>query len=363
MFTKITISLLLTVVSMGTVIHAQSKGTIAYELRMDTVVVDPVTGEWPDMTWIHFLENAGYNVIKMFNTSLSTAEQATLDTLNNADLVILGRSVPTVYLGGNSVDDKKAWNGITKPLLTGNMWALRSTRLNWFNTTAITTQADSGTVYNATIEIPADPAFKDLATTSGPIPWVIGPVDMLDTEDGGNGFVLAKTENVPNRVLFVRFDPYEEFYPGAGEWPEHYRTYIGNGRDASSAPPFNYFPFTEESKTVLLAEVANLIALGGGTSVGGRGNATTPSTFVLAQNYPNPFNPTTKIAYAVPTATRVLLEVFDVLGRKVATLVDETRQVGEFSVDFDASSLVSGVYMYRMTTPNTSITKKMTLVR
>ena len=350
---------------MGTVIHAQSKGTIAFVLRMDTVVVDPVTGEWPDMTWIHFLEDAGYDVIKLDTLFLAEdpTSQETLDTLNNADLVIIGRSVPTVTLGSTYPADKAAWNGITKPLLTGNMWALRSTRLNWFNTTAITTQGDSSSVFNATIEIPADPAFKDLTTTSGPIPWLIGSVDMLDTEDAGNGFVLAKTENVPSRVLFVRFDPYEEFFPGAGEWPEGYRSYLGNGRDASSLPPFNYFPFTEESKTVLLAEVANLIALGGGTSVGGRGNATTPSTFVLSQNYPNPFNPTTKIAYAVPAATKVLLEVFDVLGRKVATLVDETKQVGEYSVDFDASSLVSGVYMCRMTTPNTSIMKKMTLVR
>jgi hypothetical protein len=363
MFTKITISLLLTAVSMASVVHAQSKGTIAFELRMDSVVVDPVTGEWPDMTWIHLLEDEGYTVMKMFTTSLSTAEQATLDTLNNADLVIIGRSVPTVYLGGNDAADRTAWNGITKPLLTGNMWAMRSTRLNWFNTTAITTQGDSLSVLNATIEIPADPAFKDLTTTSGPIPWAIGSIDILDTEDAGNGFLLAKAENVPSRVLFVRFEPFEEFYPGAGVWPEGYRSYIGNGRDASSAPPFHYFPFTEESKTVLLAEVANMIALGGGPSVAVRGNATTPSTFVLSQNYPNPFNPTTKIAYAVPTATRVMLEVFDVLGRKVAILVDETKQAGEYSVDFDASSFVSGVYMYRMTTPNTSITKKMTLVR
>jgi hypothetical protein len=138
---------------------------------------------------------------------------------------------------------------------------------------------------------------------------------------------------------------------------------MGNGRDASSLPPFDYFPFTEESQKVLLAEVARMVALGGGPTVGVRENANLPSTFVLSQNYPNPFNPTTKITYAVPTVTNVRLEVFDVLGRKVATLVNETKQAGEYSVDFNASRLVSGVYMYHMTTPKTSITKKMILVK
>jgi hypothetical protein len=363
MFAKKTVSLLLMVLCMATVIHAQSKGTIVFALRMDTVVVDPVTGEWPDMTWIHLLEDVGYDVIEIYPTSLSTAEQATLDTLNNANLVIIGRSVPTVYLGGNSADDKIAWNGITAPILTGNMWAMRSSRLNWFNTTSIDSYIDDSTaVYNATILITDDPVFEGL-DTSTPVPWAIGLIDALGTTDGGGGLVLAAMENAPNEVLYVRFEPEEEFYPGSLDFPAGPRTYIGNGRDASSAPPFNYFPFTEQSKKVLLAEIARMVLLGGGPAVGVRENATTPSAFVLSQNYPNPFNPTTKIAYAVPTATKVRLQVFDVLGRKVATLVDETKQAGEYSVEFDASRLVSGVYMYQMTTPKTSITKKMVLIK
>jgi len=361
MFTRKSLSLLLMVFCMATVIHAQSKGTIVFAIRPD--LIDPATGEQPDMTWVHVLENEGYNVIQFYNASLSTAEQATLDTLNNANLVIIGRSVPTLTLGGSNAADKIAWNGITKPILTGNMWAMRSSRLNWFNTTSINSYVtDSTAVYDATILIPDDPVFQGL-DTSTPVPWATGLIDALGTADGGSGLVLAAMANAPNEVLYVRFEPYEEFYPGAGDYPAGPRTYIGNGRDASSQPPFNYFPFTEQSKKVLLAEVARMVVLGGGPTVGVGENATTPSAFVLSQNYPNPFNPTTQIAYAVPTASAVRLEVFDVLGRKVATLVDETKQAGEYTVSFDASRLGSGVYMYRMTTPKTSLTKKMVVMK
>jgi hypothetical protein len=134
MFTKKSIFMLLIFLSMVTLIHAQSKGTIAFNMRMDTAVVDPVTGEFPDMAWVHALEDSGYVVDTFYTAGLSTASQGLLDTLLNADLVIIGRSVPTTTLGGNSPDDKFAWNDLPVPILTGNMWALRNTRLNWFNT-------------------------------------------------------------------------------------------------------------------------------------------------------------------------------------------------------------------------------------
>ena len=88
-----------------------------------------------------------------------------------------------------------------------------------------------------------------------------------------------------------------------------------------------------------------------------------PERWALNQNYPNPFNPSTLITYAVPRQTPVRLEVFDLLGRRVATLVNEAVTAGEHSVRFDGASLASGVYLYQLSAGGQVMAKKMMLVR
>jgi len=88
-----------------------------------------------------------------------------------------------------------------------------------------------------------------------------------------------------------------------------------------------------------------------------------PHTFELGQNYPNPFNPTTLISYQLPVASEVSLKVYDVLGREVATLVSGRQEAGRYSVSFNAASLSSGVYFYRLQAGNFVATKKMMLVK
>ena len=93
------------------------------------------------------------------------------------------------------------------------------------------------------------------------------------------------------------------------------------------------------------------------------------SEYRLFQNYPNPFNPTTVITYRIPASAdksasaRTLLSVFDVLGREVAVLVNERQEPGLYSVEFNAGSLPSGVYFYRMISGNYSNTKKLILLK
>jgi photosystem II stability/assembly factor-like uncharacterized protein len=88
-----------------------------------------------------------------------------------------------------------------------------------------------------------------------------------------------------------------------------------------------------------------------------------PSELALEQNYPNPFNPATTIRFALPSAGRVVLKVYDMQGRESATLVDGVKEAGAHQAVFDASGLASGVYLYRLTTPEGSVAKKLTLVR
>ena len=88
-----------------------------------------------------------------------------------------------------------------------------------------------------------------------------------------------------------------------------------------------------------------------------------PTKFELSQNYPNPFNPSTKIAFSVAKAGLVTLKVFNLLGQEIATLVNEHLATNTYEVDFNAGNLPSGVYLYRVTTGNASITKKMMLLK
>ncbi|MBM2842006.1 MAG: Glucose/sorbosone dehydrogenase [Bacteroidetes bacterium] len=90
-----------------------------------------------------------------------------------------------------------------------------------------------------------------------------------------------------------------------------------------------------------------------------------PKTFLLGQNYPNPFNPTTTITYGLPEATYTQLQVFDMLGKQVASLVDGQVEAGTHQVTFDAqaSGLSTGVYLYRLTTPSYVGTRVMTIVK
>jgi hypothetical protein len=88
-----------------------------------------------------------------------------------------------------------------------------------------------------------------------------------------------------------------------------------------------------------------------------------PEKIVLYQNYPNPFNPMTVIRFSLPRRENVTLEVFDVLGRDVAMLVNEQMEAGEHSVVFDASGLTSGVYFYRLQAGKFVSLKKMVLIR
>ena len=88
-----------------------------------------------------------------------------------------------------------------------------------------------------------------------------------------------------------------------------------------------------------------------------------PVDYYLSQNYPNPFNPTTQISYAIPSAGNVKLVVFDILGREIATLVNEFKTAGYYGVNFDASNLASGIYVYRIEAGDFRDTKKMLLIK
>ena len=89
-----------------------------------------------------------------------------------------------------------------------------------------------------------------------------------------------------------------------------------------------------------------------------------PGQFGLSQNYPNPFNPATKISYSIPKASFVTLKIFDLLGREISTLVNEFQRADTYNVNFDASDIANGIYIYQLKINNEFIkTKRMVLLR
>ncbi len=110
-------------------------------------------------------------------------------------------------------------------------------------------------------------------------------------------------------------------------------------------------------------KIKSLLAnkFGGENSTGNK--VIVPKEYELTQNYPNPFNPVTTIKYGIKERTDVRIDVFDILGRKITTLVNDQKDAGYYEVVFDASKLSSGVYIYRLTTKDFTASRKMMVVK
>ncbi len=99
------------------------------------------------------------------------------------------------------------------------------------------------------------------------------------------------------------------------------------------------------------------------TSVEDNPNNSAPLQFTLLQNFPNPFNPNTKIQYVIPQRSNVILKVYDILGKEVTTLVNEEKGQGVYTINFDANSLASGLYLYRLNADSFTDIRKMILLK
>ncbi|MFQ5568728.1 MAG: T9SS type A sorting domain-containing protein [Rhodothermales bacterium] len=188
-----------------------------------------------------------------------------------------------------------------------------------------------------------------------------------DVLKGGSTTIMGSLNSTPNttfRVLFVIFNSTTGDFRFAGETTV---TADGNG----DAPINVVVDGTAEIGEIVFATATDA---GGNTSefsegfqvvtgVAAEDEPGVPTQYALFQNYPNPFNPETTIRYAVPKASRVRVEVFDMLGRQVALLVDEVKAAGAYEVVFDARDLSSGTYLYQLTGDDFVQTRKLMLVK
>jgi len=125
----------------------------------------------------------------------------------------------------------------------------------------------------------------------------------------------------------------------------------------------SFTPIAWTSETNNLFEAAIEWVMDESTDVEETKSIEIPEEFSLYQNYPNPFNPTTVISFALPKAMDVSIVVYNSLGQKVKELVNNTLSAGNHSVEMNGTDLTSGLYFYRIATPEFSKTMKMMLVK
>ena len=152
---------------------------------------------------------------------------------------------------------------------------------------------------------------------------------------------------------------------------EYYNGYVVKSAINHGLVPFYWdinMGLFDRSKGIILDHgVLDSIIQGAGvrntTNISGETNSDIPNEFRLEQNYPNPFNPSTHIDYQLPVSAFVVLKVFDILGREVETLINKYQNAGNYSVEFSASNLPSGMYFYRLNTGTYHNTKKLLLLK
>lgn len=154
-----------------------------------------------------------------------------------------------------------------------------------------------------------------------------------------------------------------------GPWNVIADSLPNNGRHQWHVPPainsencfIRYTVFIPGTNQSAVSVTPNRFIIG--NLVGLINNSELPKVFKLFQNYPNPFNPVSKIKYQLPQSSQVILRIFDLNGREIFILKNENQLPGIYEIEFDGSTLASGVYLYQLTAGNYAVVKKMVLLK
>ena len=183
---------------------------------------------------------------------------------------------------------------------------------------------------------------------------------MADVPGIGMYGPLKRFNNVPFNPYQVRSAHLNQGIPNSAPISDQYIYYGYVGDYPSTVIDSSYFPFEVTAKGLAKAGAGDWVLTGSFLE----GDLTElPSEFALLSNYPNPFNAQTIIEYQLPVTSSVKLEIYNILGSKVATLADGEQQAGYKSVTWDASDVSSGIYFYKLTAGDYTETKRMILVK
>jgi hypothetical protein len=275
-----------------------------------------------NLTWVYH-QGATAITVDRFGSIYFTQEEGTTKKLNGA-----GSVQWSVAFAGNAIALDESGNVLVRDLsgrvakISGNgslLWSLPVTDYRIGSSLAID---NAGNVYVAGAHQTGPPQFYSeyqiqALSPSGALLWSTGFEDQGTTSWYQYPIAISQRGDV----------------------------FVGAGAQSGSSSVY---------RTIKYRQVA--------TSVKDEGSDT-PAGFSLSQNYPNPFNPVTNVQFSIANCQLTVLKVYDVLGREVATLVNEVKQPGRYTAQWNAGSVASGVYYYRMQSGGFTMTQKMLLMK
>jgi hypothetical protein len=275
--------------------------------------------------------------------------------------------------------------GAHEPVDIDYLWR---TGLNTWRTRSVYTGLESGTGAVMFVNTDADSTLEFFSGAPGPIGH--GSAFLLDYVRDTTWRVVFADSSLRNSPLWVNSGMLDGHFvvAGANTWRIYpdttyscLNTYLAQGQrfgiwrlDSAFLNNFYFLDIDHDQRTNLIFTWTSFLPSINTrhclrdyesdfiTSVG-EDSSRSPMSFRLEQNFPNPFNPHTTIQYTIARSSHVQIEVFNLLGQRVATLVDDAKPAGTFEVHWNAGTFPSGVYMYTLRTPTTQLTRKMLLVR
>jgi hypothetical protein len=344
---------------------------ITDELAVQAVAIDPVN---PNNIYIALFTGTSNSTVGLWKSTNAGASWSAANTgvgsIKNFLSIAINPKNPNVIYAGTSFDFvlNSGPQKIYRSNNAGGTWNDISSGLPSLTTDVNPVRCMSiGTVDTA--EVLAG-LFQNTTTNGG----------MYLTTNGGTAWVKVHNASLPNlagtlpRSCLIRPGTTTEFYAGFGTGGIYRSTDKGvswvqfASGSLTSATTIRAITFRATSSDSTVFAGAENVSPGVheytfplvGIKPPG---SNIPTEFALRQNYPNPFNPATYINYDIPKASNVTLTVFDMSGKEVTTLVNEFKQAGTYSISYNASSLASGVYFYKISAGDFTSTKKMILIK